>query len=357
MTNIDCNQLAIDIKNWATDLGFQETAITDVDLNTYKSYVDKWIENGFHGKMDYMARNIEKRCNPEKLIPGTIRIITVRMDYAKEIDNSFSKLYETEKAYISRYARGRDYHKLIRKRLQSLAEKIIGTTNKLGYRAFVDSAPVLERALAEKAGLGWIGKNTMLINKKAGSWFFLGELFTDLPLPLDTPTSDHCGTCSACIEICPTKAFVKPNLLDASRCISYLTIELRDAIPVEFRKAIGNRVFGCDDCQLICPWNKFTKQSQEHDFLPRHNFDDIDLVTLFAWNKQEFLEKTEGSPIRRIGYDCWKRNIAVALGNAKTSETIVNALRAALSGHSDMVKEHVEWALVQHECGQEVNGH
>jgi len=357
MTNIDCNQLAIDIKNWATDLGFQETAITDVDLNTYKSYVDKWIENGFHGKMDYMARNIEKRCNPEKLIPGTIRIITVRMDYAKEIDNSFSKLYETEKAYISRYARGRDYHKLIRKRLQSLAEKIIGTTNKLGYRAFVDSAPVLERALAEKAGLGWIGKNTMLINKKAGSWFFLGELFTDLPLPLDTPTSDHCGTCSACIEICPTKAFVKPNLLDASRCISYLTIELRDAIPVEFRKAIGNRVFGCDDCQLICPWNKFTKQSQEHDFLPRHNFDDIDLVTLFAWNKQEFLEKTEGSPIRRIGYDCWKRNIAVALGNAKTSETIVNALRAALSGHSEMVKEHVEWALAQHECGQEVDSH
>ena len=348
MADLDFSKLAQDIKAWSADLGFQETAITDADLSLYKSYVKNWVDKGFHGKMSYMARNMEKRCDPEKLLPGTFRIISVRMDYAKETGNSFEGLYRSQKAYISRYARGRDYHKLIRKRLQSLARKIVATTDRFGYRGFVDSAPVLERALAEKAGLGWIGKNTMLINKNAGSWFFLGELFTNLPLPVDSQTSDHCGSCSACLDVCPTKAFIGPNLLDATRCISYLTIELREAIPIEFRSAIGNRIFGCDDCQLICPWNKFAKHSNESDFSPRHSFDDIELTTLFSWSEEEFLERTEGSPIRRIGYDCWRRNIAVALGNAKTDYKIVNALQAGLQDNSAMVREHVDWALSQH---------
>jgi len=271
------------------------------------------------------------------------------MDYALERENSFSPLREQDKAYISRYARGRDYHKLIRKRLQRLGDRIEDVVGEFGYRAFVDSAPVLERALAEKSGLGWIGKNTMLINREAGSWFFLGELFTDLPLPIDKSTSDHCGSCTACLEVCPTNAFVNPNLLDANRCISYLTIELRDSIPEEFRQAMGNRVFGCDDCQLVCPWNKFTQISNEDDFKPRHNFDDIELSKLFAWSESEFLKNTAGSPIRRIGYECWQRNIAIALGNAETSCDIITALKKGLRTESEMVKEHVEWALAQHQ--------
>jgi len=254
----------------------------------------------------------------------------------------------TGKAYVSRYARGRDYHKLIRKRLQKLATRIKEEAGPFGYRAFVDSAPVLERALAEKSGMGWIGKNTMLINKKAGSWFFLGELFTDLPLPVDAPDTDHCGTCSACLDVCPTKAFVAPNQLDATRCISYLTIELRSAIPLEFRKPIGNRIFGCDDCQLVCPWNKFSKNSDEKDFTPRHSLDDAQLVDLFAWSERDFLNRTEGSAIRRIGYDCWLRNIAIALGNAPTSKVVVAALNSRLNNVSEMVNEHITWALQQH---------
>ncbi len=349
MTAIDFKQFATDIKSWGVELGFQEVSITDIDLSKYAHHLEDWIDRNYHGAMSYMAENHDKRCHPEQLVPGTIRVICVRMDYALDSEDSLDSMQNTGRAYISRYARGRDYHKLIRKRLQRLARRIQDAAGPFGYRAFVDSAPVLERALAEKSGMGWIGKNTMLINKQAGSWFFLGELFTDLPLPIDEQVSDHCGTCSACLDICPTNAFVKPKLLDATRCISYLTIELRTSIPVEFRKPMGNRIFGCDDCQIVCPWNKFSKPSDEKDFTPRHGLDDAQLVDLFGWSEREFLKRTEGSAIRRIGYDCWLRNIAVALGNAPSSKEIVGALRSRLNHVSAMVNEHIEWALLQHE--------
>lgn len=348
MTQIDFTQFAADIKVWGNELGFQEVSITDVDLSEHEPHLKAWIAKNYHGAMSYMAENHDKRCHPEQLIPGTIRVICARMDYAKDSQDSLASMENTGKAYVSRYARGRDYHKLIRKRLQKLATRIKEEAGPFGYRAFVDSAPVLERALAEKSGMGWIGKNTMLINKKAGSWFFLGELFTDLPLPVDAPDTDHCGTCSACLDVCPTKAFVAPNQLDATRCISYLTIELRSAIPLEFRKPIGNRIFGCDDCQLVCPWNKFSKNSDEKDFTPRHSLDDAQLVDLFAWSERDFLNRTEGSAIRRIGYDCWLRNIAIALGNAPTSKVVVAALNSRLNNVSEMVNEHIAWALQQH---------
>jgi len=348
MTELNLPQLALDIKAWGADLGFQQIAITDVDLTNYASHLEAWIDNKYHGVMQYMAENHQKRCHPDQLLPGTLRVIAARMDYALDADNSLAPLQERDKAYVSRYARGRDYHKLMRKRLQRLADRIEDATGSFGYRAFVDSAPVLERALAEKSGIGWIGKNTMLINKQAGSWFFLGELFTDLPLPIDSQQLDHCGSCRACLDICPTQAFVAPNLLDATRCISYLTIELRESIPEQFRKPMGNRIFGCDDCQLVCPWNKFTGLTKEDDFTPRHNLDDITLVELFQWTDQEFLTKTAGSPIRRIGYECWLRNIAVALGNADLSEEIETALRASANHSSALVREHVQWALKQH---------
>jgi epoxyqueuosine reductase len=337
--------LAAQIKSWGAELGFQEVAITDVDLSAYEGHLEEWIARNFHGEMAYMANNHEKRVHPEKLHPGTIRVVCVRMDYALQRDNSLNFIDEKDIAYVARYARGRDYHKVIRKRLQRLADKIQAEAGPLGYRAFVDSAPVLERALAEKAGIGWIGKNTMLINKDAGSWFFLGELFTDLPLPVDTPDLPHCGTCHSCIDACPTNAFVQPNQLDARRCISYLTIELRESIPVEFRAAMGNRVFGCDDCQLVCPWNKFTEPTREQDFTPRHRLDAASLVELFAWSEEEFLRNTEGSPIRRIGYECWLRNIAVGLGNAGDSPEIKAALQARADHPSPLVREHVAWAL------------
>lgn len=346
--SMDIDQTAGLIKQWGVELGFQQVAIADIDLEDYRHHFKSWLANGYHGDMEYMANNQDKRTDPGKLLPGTCRVICVRMDYALEKSNSLEPLKKSDKAYVSRYARGRDYHKLIRKRLQKLAEKISTHVGEHGYRAFVDSAPVLERALAEKSGLGWIGKNTMLINKQAGSWFFLGELFTDIPLPVDSPASDHCGSCQACLDICPTQAFVEPNLLDASKCISYLTIELRTAIPVEFRQAMGNRVFGCDDCQLICPWNKFTHESSEDDFAPRHGLDDASLVELFAWTEEEFLDNTTGSPIRRIGYECWLRNLAIGLGNAESNKDIMAALRRRLDSSSPMVREHIEWALAQH---------
>jgi len=348
MTQIDFTQFAADIKVWGNELGFQEVSITDVDLSEHEPHLKAWIAKNYHGAMSYMAENHDKRCHPEQLVPGTIRVICARMDYARDSQDSLASMENTGKAYVSRYARGRDYHKLIRKRLQKLATRIKEEAGPFGYRAFVDSAPVLERALAEKSGMGWIGKNTMLINKKAGSWFFLGELFTDLPLPVDAPDTDHCGTCSACLDVCPTKAFVAPNQLDATRCISYLTIELRSPIPLEFRKPIGNRIFGCDDCQLVCPWNKFSKNSDEKDFTPRHSLDDAQLVDLFAWSERDFLNRTEGSAIRRIGYDCWLRNIAIALGNAPTSKVVVAALNSRLNNVSEMVNEHITWALQQH---------
>lgn len=347
MIAVDYVQLAADIKSWGVELGFQQVAITDIDLSAYEPRLREWVAKNFHGAMNYMARNHDLRSHPDQLHPGTIRVICVRMGYANERQNSLQPLEQKSIGYIARYARGRDYHKVMRKRLQALADKIERLVGPMGYRAFVDSAPVLERALAEKSGLGWIGKNTMLINKQAGSWFFLGELFTDLPLPVDTPDSEHCGTCRACLDVCPTQAFVAPNLLDATRCISYLTIELRTSIPEQFRKAMGNRVFGCDDCQLVCPWNKFTQVTKEADFSPRHKLDSTELVELFNWTELQFLENTAGSPIRRIGYECWLRNLAVALGNAPHSAKIVTALEQRRQHPSSLVREHVEWALKQ----------
>ena len=345
---IDLERTAADIKRWGAELGFQQVAIADVDLSGYRQSFLHWLEQGFHGAMNYMANHTDKRLYPQRLLPGTIRVISVRMDYARMRGNSLAPLRDRNRAYIARYSRGRDYHKLMRKRLQALADRMEQTIGEFGYRAFVDSAPVLERALAEKSGLGWIGKNTMLINRHAGSWFFLGELFTDIPLPTDSAGSDHCGSCRACLDICPTGAFVRGRQLDARRCISYLTIELRTSIPVQFRKAMGNRVFGCDDCQLVCPWNKFTTPSREEDFTPRHRLDNAGLLELFAWTESEFLERTAGSAIRRIGYQCWQRNLAVALGNAETSDTVITALKDKLPNSSPLVGEHIEWALRQH---------
>jgi epoxyqueuosine reductase len=347
MSELDIGQLTNDIKSWGADLGFQQLRITDIDLESYMPHFNSWLHENFHGEMGYMAQNVEMRNFPDRLVPGTIRVICARMDYASSEENSLAPLANTGKAYIARYARGRDYHKLIRKRLQQLAEKIESVAGPFGYRAFVDSAPVLERALAEKAGLGWIGKNTMLINKQAGSWFFLAELFTDLPLPIDATDEDHCGSCRACLDICPTQAFVEPNLLDATKCISYLTIESKTAIPLYLREKIGNRVFGCDDCQLVCPWNKFTHITTESGFSPRHSLDNADLVDLFGWSEQQFETNTQGSPIRRTGYDGWLRNLAVALGNAPKSQPIIAALEHRLPNASAMVQEHINWALEQ----------
>jgi epoxyqueuosine reductase len=282
------------------------------------------------------------------LLPGTIRIISARMDYLPPDTEVMDVLHNPVKGYISRYALGRDYHRLMRKRLDMLAQKISGAIGEFGYRVFADSAPVLEKSIAEKAGLGWIGKHTNLINSKAGSWFFLGEIYTDIPLPVDEPvTKSHCGTCTACIDVCPTQAIVGPYQLDARRCISYLTIELRESIPVELRPLMGNRIYGCDDCQLFCPWNKFARHTSEKDFHPRHGLSSPDLIELFSWSEEEFLRRTEGSAIRRIGHECWLRNIAVALGNAPHDDIIVNALQQRLHHPSAMVREHVEWALEQ----------
>jgi epoxyqueuosine reductase len=349
---IDLGQLARDIKTWGAELGFQQVGITDIDMSAHQPHLDEWLRQNFHGEMSYMQRHRDLRLHPEQLHPGTVRAVCVRMDYSLTTDTSLAPLQESEQAYVSRYARGRDYHKLIRRRLQKLAERIQNVAGPFGYRAFVDSAPVLERALAEKAGLGWIGKNTMLLNSKAGSWFFLGELFTDLPLPVDdAQTTSHCGTCNACLDICPTQAFVGPNVLDARRCISYLTIELRSSIPETLRPLIGNRVFGCDDCQLICPWNKFTGITREEDFSPRHGLDSTALAALFTWSEEEFLRNTEGSPIRRIGYECWLRNLAIGLGNAPGTIQVISALETRRDDPSDLVREHVSWALQRHGRG------
>ena len=342
--------LANDIKQWAIDLGFQQAGISDIDLSADEPHFKHWLKKQYNGEMSYMSRHGSKRTHPEELIAGTLRIISVRMDYWPEQAAAAEPLLEKpSKAYISRYALGRDYHKVIRKRLQQLAKKIEHAIGPFGYRVFTDSAPVLEKALARNSGLGWIGKHTNLINENAGSWFFLGELFTDIPLPVDEAATTHCGTCTSCISCCPTDAIVAPNQLDARRCISYLTIELRTAIPEEFREAIGNRIYGCDDCQLVCPWNRFAKPTQEIDFSPRHSLDNTELLVLFQWSEEEFLHKTEGSAIRRIGYECWQRNIAVALGNAGPSEAIEAALIQRLDQASDMVKEHIIWALRLHQ--------
>ncbi len=336
------------LERWATELGFAQLAVSDIQLDQHEAYLQKWLEAGYHGSMDYMERHGEKRSRPAELVPDTCRVITLRMDYLAADTRPEAVLEAPEKAYISRYALGRDYHKLIRKRLAQLAARLQAAAGGGQYRAFVDSAPVLERALAERAGMGWIAKNTMLINERAGSWFFLGEIYTDLPLAPDPPqTSKHCGSCTACLNICPTDAFVGPFQLDARRCISYLTIEHKGSIDEELRPLMGNRIFGCDDCQLACPWNKFARYSDEADFRPRHGLDSADLTDLFLWDEATFLARTEGSAIRRIGHERWLRNIAIALGNAPPAAAVVAALSRRLDHPSPLVREHVAWALQQ----------
>ena len=345
----DVFTLVADIRRWGLELGFQQIGVADLDLTTAEQRLDDWLDKGFHGEMDYMARHGRKRTRPELLVPGTASVITARMDYLPVEDAPPERwLDHPRRAYVSRYALGRDYHKVLRQRLKALARRIEEHIGPLGHRVFVDSGPVLEKPLAEQAGLGWIGKHTNLINRDAGSWFFLGELFIDLKLPADDAEVSHCGTCRACIDVCPTGAIVGPYELDARRCISYLTIELKGAIPVEFRKPIGNRIYGCDDCQLFCPWNKFAKPTAEAEFAPRHDLDAADLAELFNWSEDEWREKSAGSPIRRIGYERWLRNIAVALGNAETSAGILQALHARRHHGSQLVRDHVEWALDQH---------
>lgn len=345
----DLDQLAASIKLWGRELGFQQVGITSVDLGEHEAHLQRWLDAGYQGEMDYMASHGSKRSHPDELVPGTLRVISLRMDYLPGDTRMAEQLASPEKAYVSRYALGRDYHKLIRKRLQQLAERVQQSIGPFGYRAFVDSAPVLEKAVAEQAGLGWIGKNTLVINRKAGSWFFLGELFVDLPLPVDPPhASEHCGRCSACLDICPTQAFVAPYVLDARRCISYLTIELKGPIPEDLRPLIGNRVFGCDDCQIVCPWNRFARPSEQGDFQPRHQLDSAELASLFRWSEEEFLSRTEGSPLRRAGYERWLRNLAVGLGNAPGSIAVIEALELRREHPSELVREHVHWALSRH---------
>ena len=342
-------QLPEKIREIAADLGFQAIGITLPETGVHAEHLQKWLAEGLHGEMAYMADHGDKRYTPTALIPGTLRVISARMDYLTAPDSPADVLKDREKAYIARYTLGRDYHKLIRKRLVQLAKAIDELVQGHDYRAFTDSAPVLERALAQRAGLGWIGKNTMMINRKAGSFFFLGEIFTTAPLPLDTPyEKDHCGRCSACLDLCPTNAFAGPHKLDARRCISYLTIELKGAIPEELRPLMGNRVFGCDDCQLVCPWNRFSKPSGEQDFRPRHSLDNSQLASLFLWSEEEFLTRTEGSAIRRTGYEGWLRNLAVGLGNAPSTIPVIEALKARQDHPSALVREHVAWALSQH---------
>jgi epoxyqueuosine reductase len=348
-TNEQLANLAGNIRAWAAELGFAQVGISGIDPGEHERYLQRWLDAGYHGEMDWMARHGNKRSRPEQLVPGTARVISLRMDYLPAGAEPEDVLASSEKAYVSRYALGRDYHKLVRKRLAQLARRIEDAAQAGRYRAFVDSAPVLERAFAEQAGLGWIAKNTMLINPEAGSWFFLGELYTDLPLPLDAPQEEkHCGTCTACLEACPTGAFAGPFELDARRCISYLTIEHEGSIDPELRPLMGNRVFGCDDCQLCCPFNKFAARTGEADFAPRHGLDDAELAELMLWEEQDFLDRTEGSPLRRIGHERWLRNLAVALGNAPTSDAVLDALRRRREHPSALVRDHVAWALARH---------
>ena len=340
--------LSQQIKTWGKSLGFQSIGISDLELLEAENYLTSWLADNNHGSMSYMAKHGKKRTRPALLEPGTLRIISVRMDYLPEnAKDPWEVLNDNKQAYISRYTLGRDYHKILRQRLKKLAEKITTEVGSFGFRVFVDSAPVMEKAIAEKAGLGWIGKHTNLLSREAGSWFFIGEIYVDIPLITDSKLNSHCGDCTACIDECPTQAIVAPYRVDARRCISYLTIENKNAIPIEFRKAMGNRIYGCDDCQLVCPWNRFSHNTNEKDFFIRHNLDNISLLELFHWNEEIFLKNTEGSAIRRIGYQSWLRNIAVALGNANPSDKIIAALKEKYSATNDMVKEHISWALDQ----------
>ena len=355
LTQIDFTQLAAEIKTWGRALGFQEAGISDTELTREENYLQQWLHGGYHGDMDYMARHGTARARPGELVPGTVRVISVRLNYRPpDARDSWETMEDCDAAFISRYALGRDYHKVLRAKLQSLATQIENKIGAFKYRVFTDSAPVMEVALARKAGLGWRGKHTLLLTREAGSWFFLGELYTDLPLPIDVSVTEHCGSCTKCIDICPTKAIIAPYQLDARRCISYLTIEHKGAIPLELRPLMGNRIYGCDDCQLICPWNKFATTTGEGDFAVRNGLDDVTLTELFIWTEQQFNQRLEGSPIRRIGHERWLRNIAVALGNALAKPAqpeSASLMRAALEQHkahpSALVREHVVWALVQ----------
>lgn len=354
-------QLRSHIDTWAAELGFQGVGVCDTNLSKEKPRFEQWLSKEYHGEMKWLSENTEKRFEPAQLVPETCRILSLRMNYLPQDTQQIKILKSPNKAYISRYALGRDYHKLIRKRLAKLAKKIeefaqdnyhqtkgdtLYKQSEVSQRPFVDSAPVLERPIAEKAGLGWVGKHTLVLNREAGSWFFLGELFTNIPIPINTVhVNNHCGDCEACLKVCPTDAFPKPYELDARRCISYLTIENKGSIPEEYREVMGNRVFGCDDCQAICPWNKYAKFTDENDFTPRHDLADIELLDLFKWDEKTFLERTQGSPIRRIGYEAWRRNLSVGLGNAEKSENITLELKRALNSASPMLSEHFQWAL------------
>ncbi len=345
-------ELADAIRRWGHELGFQSIGITDTDLSGHEAQLLNWLEDGRHGEMAWMARHGTLRSRPEELVPGTRRIISARMDYLPEpAADPWAILGDGERAYISRYALGRDYHKLLRRRLQQLAERIEAAVGPFGYRVFTDSAPVLEKPLAQKAGLGWQGKHTNLVARDAGNWFFLGEIYTDLPLPTDLPEANHCGQCTECLDICPTGAITAPYELDARRCISYLTIEHPGPIPEALRPPMGNRIYGCDDCLLVCPWNRFAGATAEADFMPRQGLDAARLVELFLWDEETFLARTAGSAIRRIGHVRWLRNIAVALGNAPGMPEVTEALRQRRDHPEALVREHVEWALARHGVG------
>jgi len=340
--------LALKITIWGKELGFQKIGFSDIDLGKTEQQLQAWVKQGFHADMEWMHHHGSKRTRPAELVENTLSIISVRMDYLPPdgVDPELL-LNHPEAAYISRYALGRDYHKLLRKRLQQLATKIQQEIGDFGYRVFVDSAPVMEKPIAAKAGLGWVGKHSNILSKESGSWFFLGEIYTDLPLQASQPVSDHCGSCSACIDVCPTQAIIAPYVVDARRCISYLTIELKGAIPEEFRHAIGNRIYGCDDCQLICPWNRFADYTQQADFAIRNKLDCSHLLTLFSWCEDDFLHRLQGSPIRRIGYERWLRNIAIALGNNPKNKLIISRLKEKRASCTPLVKEHIDWAIQQ----------
>jgi len=342
----DLNEVKRELASGAAALGFAAIGVASIEIPEDERHLLRWLDEGFHGEMDYMERHGVMRSRPQQLAPGTVRVVSARMDYwpagARDAEEV---LADPAAGYVSRYAVGRDYHKILRRALATLAQQLQARIGSFGYRVCVDSAPVLEKALARNAGLGWIGKHTNLIARDAGSYFFLGEILTDLALPVDAPASAHCGTCEACIPACPTGAIVAPYQLDARRCISYLTIEHHSAIPVELRPAIGNRIFGCDDCQLVCPWNKFARAAAHPDFKVRHNLDGTALTELFRWTAEEFEERTRGSAIHRLGYERWSRNIAVALGNAPSSTDAIRALEERAEDASPLVCEHIEWAL------------
>jgi len=349
VARLDQAVLVADLRRWSKELGFARLGVANIDLARDEAHFLDWLRAGFNGEMAYMSRHGVKRSRPAELLPGTVSCISVRMDYwPEDAADAEATLADRSVAYISRYALGRDYHKVMRARLQRLCDRIRSAVGPFGYRVFTDSAPVLEKALARNAALGWIGKHTNLIDRDAGSYFFLGEIYLDLELPSEQSSTAHCGSCSACMPACPTGAIVAPYRLDARRCISYLTIELHGTIPVEFRRAIGNRIYGCDDCQLVCPWNKFARPTVEKDFAVRNGLDRAQLVELFSWSEAQFLERTRGSAIRRIGYERWLRNIAVGLGNAPTSPALLESLQSRAQHPSPVVREHVRWALAQH---------